>query len=417
MSEGRLPIDEADVVVIGTGAFGLTATYQLSALGAGRVVALDRFVVGSQTSPRAAGLFKMVQPDATLTALALLSVQIVSSFEATTGVACPHVRSGSILMARTPEHAAMIRYETEQSRRWGVELTEICPAEVVGLAPYLEADAMLAAFHSPGDLYVEEPATMLEAYRLAAEARGSRIFGETPVTAIRVEDGRVAGVVTPRGEIGAPLVIDAAGCWAAAIGALAGVAVPVVPMRHQLRITEPIAGVSPEHPITRIVDASVYLRPARGGLMVGGFETDPLPLDPRRGDPEFTMADVPLDRTVLDRMEAPVLDQVPALREVGTNEHRGGLFTMTADARFLVGPAPGIEGFWLVTGCNGSGFSLSSGIAQVLAEWIVEGKPSIDLSSLDPRRVVQRPLDEAALVAAAVEQYANYYTPEAAHVG
>jgi 4-methylaminobutanoate oxidase (formaldehyde-forming) len=90
---------------------------------------------------------------------------------------------------------------------------------------------------------------------------------------------------------------------------------------------------------------------------------------------------------------------------------------MTADARFLVGPAPGIEGFWLVTGCNGSGFSLSSGIAQVLAEWIVEGKPSIDLTSLDPRRVAQRPLDEASLVAAAVEQYANYYTPEAAHVG
>jgi len=410
METGLLP-EDADVVVIGSGAFGLSAAYHLTALGAGRVLVLDQFAPASQTSPRAAGLFKLVQADATLTTLARLSVEIVTRFEQSTGVALPYVPSGSLLLARTAAHAAMIRAEAEQSRCWSVEVEEIAPAALHKVAAYLEGAGILAAIDVPGDIYIEEPATLLDAYQAAGERLGMTVIGDTPVSAIRMELGRVAGVVTPHGAVRTPVVIDAAGAWSPIVGALAGVTLPVAPVRHQLRITTPLGGVDPGHRIARIVDASVYLRPARGGLMVGGMEHNPLPLDPRDTGPRFTMADVPLDGGVLDRMTSDVRVQVPALIDAPIAETRGGLFTMTPDAHFLAGPVPGATGFWVATGCNGSGFSLSSGIGRVLAEWIVSGEPSIDCSTIAPERFTGPSADRAALVTAGIEQYANYYTP------
>ncbi len=410
MSE-PMAVSEADAVVIGAGAFGLSTGYHLAALGMERVVVLDRFAPASQTSPRAAGLFKLVQADATLTRLAQLSVEIVTGFEAATGVPLPCVQSGSLLVARTPAHAALVRDEAEQSATWGVELELVDGAAAHRLAPYLAGDGLRAACYIPGDIYVEEPASLLAAYIEAGQRLGVAVLGHAPVTGLRVSQGRVEGVVTPRGEVRTEVVVDAAGAWAAMVGDLGDVRVPIAPVRHQLRISDPIAGVAADDPITRIVDAAVYVRPARGGLMSGGFEANPLPLDPRRADPNFTMDAVPLDAGLLDGFVAAVADQVPALPDAGTSEHRAGLFTMTADARFLAGPVPGLDGFWLATGCNGSGFSLSSGIGRVLAEWIVGGSPPFDVSSLDPARFAASPLDDEALVAAGVWQYANYYTP------
>lgn len=410
MNSVLLPAD-ADVVVIGAGAFGLSTAYHLTALGAGRVLVLDQFAPASQTSPRAAGLFKLVQADPTLTELARLSVEIVTRFERATGVPIPHVRSGSLLLARTAAHAAMIRAEAAQSRQWGVEVEEIAPTALHDDAPYLEQTGILAAIDVPGDIYIAEPSTLLAAYQTAGERLGMTVIGETAVTAIRMERGRVAGVVTPRGEVRTPVVVDAAGAWSPIVGTLAGVTIPVAPVRHQLRITAPLGGVEPGHRIARIVDASVYLRPARGGLMVGGMERDPLPLDPRDTGPSFTMADVPLDGRVLDRMTTNVRDQVPSLVDAPIAEMRGGLFTMTPDAHFLAGPVPEATGFWAATGCNGSGFSLSPGIGRVLAEWITGGSPSIDCSTIVPDRFTGRSADRATLIAAGIEQYANYYTP------
>ncbi len=206
-------------------------------------------------------------------------------------------------------------------------------------------------------------------------------------------------------------MIDAAGAWARGVGALAGVEVPVAPVRHQLLITRPIAGMSPQEPIARIVDASAYLRPARGGLMMGGMESDPMAIDPRL-DPKFSMPDTPLDMRVLDDLTAALGPLVPALGDTPVAEHRGGLFTMTPDARFLAGPVPGVHGLWTATGCNGSGFSISAGIGRALAEWIVGGEPTIDLSSFDPGRFGPGPIDDDELTSAGLWQYANYYTPQ-----
>jgi glycine/D-amino acid oxidase-like deaminating enzyme len=411
--ESSLPVTQADAVVIGAGAFGLSAGYQLAAHGVGRVMVLDQFAPGTQTSPRAAGLYKLIQADETLTRLAQSSIEVIRGFSDATGIPLSFVQSGSVLAARTEEHAALVDDEAEASAGWGIELERLDVEGVRRIAPYLTGRGIRTAYFVPGDIYIEEPRSLLDAYMAAIAQLGSLVIGETPVTGILVDNGEITGVSTPRGDIVTPLVIDAAGAWARGVGALAGVEVPVAPVRHQLLITRPIAGMSAQEPIARIVDASAYLRPARGGLMMGGMESDPIAIDPRH-DPEFSIPETPLDMQVLDDLTAALGPLVPALGDTPIAEHRGGLFTMTPDARFLAGPVPGVSGLWTATGCNGSGFSISAGIGRALAEWIVGGEPTIDLSSLDPGRFGPGPLDDGELTSAGLWQYANYYTPQLA---
>jgi len=170
-----------------------------------------------------------------------------------------------------------------------------------------------------------------------------------------------------------------------------------------------VPGLDPADPIVRVVDAAVYLRPARGGLMVGGFEANPLPLDPRQQPPEFTTDDVPLDLAVLYKLAAQVSAEAPAADTVPVAEHRGGLFTMSPDGRFVAGPAPDLRGLWVASGCNGSGFSSSPALGEALATWITTGTAPPGAEALSPARF--GPLPDDALITRGLWQYAHYYDP------
>lgn len=404
-------IDEADAVVIGAGAFGISAAFHLVQAGLKRVVLVDRFAPASQSSPRAAGLFKQIQADETRTQLAARSIKKILDFEADTSLPSPAIRSGSLMVARTPQHAEFVRREAEHSRSWGADVELVDAATVNRLMPAVESDGILAACHSPDDIYVEEPITLLNGYLEAGMRLGLRVLSHTSVIQIQVNGGEVRSVVTDKGVIQTPIVVDAAGGWARAVGDLGGARVPVVPVRHQLYITRPISGLEPNYPIVRFIDSAVYLRPARGGIMLGGFEATPMPLDPRDQQPNFSIDDVPLDMAVLKGFAVAVEKNIPALGDAPVAEHRGGLFTMTADGRFMVGPVPEVRGFWVATGCNGSGFSFAPALGQMLAEWVIGGEPSIDLTSLAPSRFATTRLDEDELRAACIWQYAHYYDP------
>ena len=232
-----------------------------------------------------------------------------------------------------------------------------------------------------------------------------------PVTGIPVTAGRVAGVETERRSIAAPVVVDAAGGWVRQVAGWAGARVPVAPVRHQLLITAPTALIDPADPIIRVVDAAVYLRPARGGLMFGGFEPGPLPVDPRHQPASFTTDDVPLDLGVLRQLAAQITAEVPAASTAPVAEHRGGLFTMSPDGRFVAGPAPDLPGLWVASGCNGSGFSSSLAIGEALATWITSDAPPPGMEALSPGRF--GPLGDDALLTRGLWQYAHYYDPVA----
>jgi glycine/D-amino acid oxidase-like deaminating enzyme len=404
---------KADVAVVGAGALGLSTALHCARQGRS-VVVLDRRAPGSQASGRAAGLFKSVQGDEVRTFLARRSIDLVRHFSEWAGVPLPVAASGSLLVARGGGHKKLLAAELDQSRRWGVNLAAVSPAEAAErTGGYYRPAGDEDVAWCPEDVYIEEPGALIDAYLAAARQAGVQVLADEPVTAISVSQGTVTGLATAARRIETGVVVDAAGAWVRQVGELAGAWVAAAPVRHQLLVTEPVPGMPAGAPITRILDYAVYLRPARGGLMLGGFESAPLPVDPRAEAPGFDTDDVPLDRGVLDTMAAQVAALVPAVqtavRRGAVAEHRGGLFTMSPDGRFLAGPVPEVPGLWVASGCNGSGFSSSPAIGEALAGWITGGRPPVDLSSLSPARFGGLP--DSTLVERGTWQYAHYYDP------
>jgi glycine/D-amino acid oxidase-like deaminating enzyme len=401
---------QADIVVIGAGALGLSTALHCALLGRSVVVA-ERETAGSQASGRAAGLFKSVQADQLRTTLARRSIDKAVSFGDWAGVPLPVARSGSFLLARTAEHRALVLAEAAQSRRWGADVREASPAELAGRVSYYRGSGEELAVWCPEDIYVEEPMSLVQAYVAACRRHGVEVLESEPVVSAAMPGEGVAGVETTARSIAAPVVVDAAGAWVRQVAELAGAGgrVAVAPVRHQLLITEPSAELDPAEPITRVVDAAVYLRPARGGLMVGGFEARPLPVDPRAQQPSFSTDDVPLDLGVLRQLAGQVAGEAPLASTGQVAEHRGGLFTMSPDGRFVVGPVPDVPGLWIASGCNGSGFSSSLAIGEALASWITGGEAPGGLAALSPGRFPA--LTDSELIENGVWQYAHYYDP------
>jgi glycine/D-amino acid oxidase-like deaminating enzyme len=400
-------LQSADAVVIGGGAFGASTAYHLAR--AGRKVALvDKFEIGSQTSPRAAGLTLQSRPEALMTQLAMRSVEKFAHFADEAGVDLACQRSGSIKLARTPEYAAQIRDDVRRGQALGLDIEEISPTDARQLAPFLDPTGALALWYTRSDLYLE-PGDLLRAYARAAERFGVTLEPNTPVTAIGTRDGAIERVVTPRDEIRTPVVVDAAGAWTRVVAEMTGIHIPIVPTRHQLYITRPLPGVQPEQPIVRVLDVNVYVRPAGGGLMLGGYEPDPVQVDGRALPPDFQIADLALDFAPLRRLTEAVRDQFPALLGAEIAEFRGGLPTMTADGRHIVDRVPGVEGFYVLSGCCVGGLSISPAIGEVLASWIVDGEPPVDLSPFRLTRFGPELGSEERLRQDCLWRYAHYY--------
>jgi glycine/D-amino acid oxidase-like deaminating enzyme len=410
------PVDElrhtclvdADIVVVGAGALGLSTALHCTLAGRS-VVVLERLTAGSQASGRAAGLFKSVQADELRTRLARRSIEKVIGFAGWAGVPLEVARSGSFLIARTAQHREFLRRELAQSVNWGADVREASPVQLASRLSYYRAAGDEFALWCREDVYIEEPASLVRAYLDACRLLGTVVLENEPVVGISAKDGRVAGVETDHRSIAAPAVVDAAGGWVRQVAGLAGARVPVAPVRHQLLITAQVPEVDHSDPIIRVVDAAVYLRPARGGLMFGGFEADPLPVDPQAQQTWFTTDDVPLDLGVLRQLAGQVATETPAAIAAPVAEHRGGLFTMSPDGRFVVGPVPGLPGLWVASGCNGSGFSSSPAIGEALAAWIINGTAPPGVEALSPGRF--GPLPDGTLIRHGLWQYAHYYDP------
>jgi len=404
-------IDTADVVVIGAGAFGASTAYHLAKLGQRNIALLDKFALGSQTSPRAAGLTGQVRSTEVLTRLAMRGVAKLATFSQETGQPLRFDQRGALKIARTERHVAQLEREVARGKACGVDVDFVSTAEARALMPLLVDSGVQAITYSPTDCNVE-PSQVALGYCRAAEALGVTTLPDTGVVGFDVGPDGVQQVLTERGPIRTSTVVDAAGAWSRLVGELAGARVAVVPTRHQLFITEPIAGVTAQMPIARVIDSNVYMRHERGGLMLGGYESNPRQYDMRDLGPRFQIADLELDIEVLHRLARSVRDQFPIFQEpaVRIAEHRGGLPTMTTDDRYLVGPIGGLRGFWVMSGCCVGGLSISPALGEMLAKWIVDGEPPIDVSDISPDRFVGRELPEDELRERCRAAYANHYS-------
>ena len=400
-------IASADAVVVGSGAFGASVAYHLARRGA-RVAVLERAALASQTSPRAAGLTSQVRATPALTRLARRAVAKLAAFTAETGQPLRFTQSGALKIARTDRDAEQLAREVARGAEVGVPIELITAAEARRRLPILGTAGIVAVTWSPTDCNVE-PSELPIGYCRAAEKLGAVLLPHTPATGFDLGAGGVESVRTPAGSIATRIVVDAGGAWARQLAAALGASLPVVPTRHQLLITEPIAGVGPDFPIARVIDANVYVRHERGGLMLGGYESDPLQLD---GDalPRDVSA-LPLDIEVLWRLARSVADQFPIFQDptIRVAEHRGGLPTLTTDDRYLMGPLPGVAGAWVMSGCCVGGLSVSPALGEALAEWILDGAPALDLTDVSTARFAGRDLDERDLRARCREAYATHY--------
>ena len=402
-------IEAAECVVIGSGSLGSSVAYHL-ARGGKQVALVDKHALGSQTSPRAAGLTSQARGTDLMTRLAKRAVRKIESFEQDTGEKLVFYQPGALKIARTPEHVEQLRSELERGRRLETGLQAISPAEARAMNPFLETKGIMAVNISPTDLYLE-PSQIPNGYACAAAKLSVTMLPNTLVSGIAVHNGSVTGVETEHGTIRCETVVDAAGAWLRAVAALARGRVKMVPTRHQLLITEPIDGVQPMQPITRIIDANVYVRPDEGGLMLGGYEADPMQYPDGTLPERFDIVDLKLDLGVLRRLADSVREQLPVFQrmpdEIKLRVHRGGLPTMTADGEHTVGPVPGLRGLFVAGGCCVGGLSISPALGEALAAWIIDGAAPMDLSPLAPGR--EGDMSEEVLQAACRRQYARHY--------
>jgi glycine/D-amino acid oxidase-like deaminating enzyme len=409
MNQQAVP-NRVDAVVIGSGALGASTAFHLATAGLS-VALLDKAALASQTSPRAAGLSGQLRSNATMTRIAARAVQKIATFQADTGEPMVFHQPGSLKVARRPEHEAQLHEEVARGQQLGLDVGMISLNEARSLMPYLVTDSVRAVMHMRTDIYLE-PVQVPIGYGRASARLGAALLPYTPVEEILIDTGTVSGVRTPRGEIHAPVVVDAAGAWLRIVAAQAAAKLKLVPTRHQLMVTVPLPDVRPNQPITRIIDANVYVRPDNGGLMLGGYEADPIQYDMRDLPSDFRIEDLELDLSVLRRLAESVAAQFPIFRDVAIREHRGGLPTMTADGEHVVGPAPGVHGLYVIGGCCVGGLTTAPALGELLAEWITRGRPSIDISLMDPGRLATG-LAEDKLRDLCRLQYAHHYwSPE-----
>jgi glycine/D-amino acid oxidase-like deaminating enzyme len=400
--------ETAEAVVVGGGAFGAAAACHLARRGAA-VVLVDQHALGSQTSPRAAGLTSQAASLPVMARLRREACDAFERFEAETGRSVGFHRSGSLKAAYTEAGEARIRADLDLAGSLGIETRLISPAEAHRLAPHFEPGPARVIGHVPSDGWLD-PATVAVALAAQAGTLGARLRPFTRVTGLLRDGERVAGVATASGEIRAPVVVDAAGAWTRTVAAAAGIRLPLVTVRHQLYVTEPIPGVQPLQPIVRLIEASVYVRYCDGGLMFGGYEDAPLVVDPAALPPGFQVAQLGLDLGVLQALTDEVVDRFPPLRGARIALHRGGLPTMTPDGNPILGRVPGLDGLYVASGCCVGGLSLAPAAGRALADLIVDGRSEPDLGPLSVERFREwRSADGASLEKVCVEHYARKY--------
>jgi glycine/D-amino acid oxidase-like deaminating enzyme len=399
---------QADAIVIGSGALGGSVAYLLCRAGY-RTLLIDRHAIGSQTSPRAAGLSAILRPSALMTRLAVRGVELLAAFEAETGIPIGLHHSGSLKVARSAALAAQIHAEMRHAEAYGVSARIIEAAEATALMPQLHADHAAAIGYYPDDVYLD-PALFTRGLAQAAADFGAEFMPDTAVEEIVLRADRVAGVRTTRGLFAAPIVVDAAGAWARGLATM--VKLPMIAVRHQLLVTRPLPEVLPDEPITRVLDANVYVRPCDGGLMLGGYESAPLLLPEVPRD----VADLPLDLGVLQDLAAAVRPEFPIFADLAGARLRGGMPTMTLDDEHLIGPVPGLEGFYVIGGCNVGGLSTALSFAEALCAVIADPGAAEAIAPLLPERFAGRNVSEAALHEACRLHYGQHYWSAAARV-
>jgi len=378
-------------VVIGGGVVGASALYHLAKMGWNDVVLVEKIEYTSGSTWHAAGLLPLFNMSYSVGKIHKYSVDLYQSLEEETGQHVSFHKTGNLRLARNQERMDEYKRYCGTASTIGVPFEMIGPAEIKKLWPFAKVDDLVGALFHPDDGHVA-PVDVTMALLKGARANGAETYSEVEVTAMAQKPNDEWVVSTNKGDITCDVVISCTGNYARETGRMVGLELPVVPVEHQFIVTGPIPELveynragNPEMAVLRESDASYYMRQEADGLILGPYEKG-APCWALDGVPEgFGQELLPPD---LERLEPHIIaagERVSIFETAGIKDHINGPIAYTPDGNPMVGPAWGLRNFWLSEG-HSFGITAAGGSGRHLAEWIVEGSPSIDMNGVDPRR-------------------------------
>jgi len=365
----------ASAVVIGGGVVGCSIAYNLARRGLADVVVVERETVGSGTTSKAAGGIRVQFPTETEIRFSLEAIRVFERFQDEFGVDPGYKKIGYLFLVSDQKQLAGFEQRIALQRRMGADVRVITPADARKLVPALRVDDLIAAVWGPAD-GLAGPAEVTTGFARRARELGVKIVEGVRVQSIEQASGRVTGVTTSTGVIASPLVINAAGPSAARVARLAGVELPVHPRRRHIFFTEPFPAIPGPVPLTTDVTSGFYFRKEMEQVLLSPGDVEDIGED----------FDVPMDWGKVEKAVQKAIQRLPILGDARIAGGWAGLRPLTPDDHAIIGWAPGVEGFFVAVGFGGHGFQHSPATGRYVAEWLLDGKPSLDLSLFDPGR-------------------------------
>ncbi len=401
--------DQAEIVVIGGGIIGCSTAYHLARDHKAKVLLLEQGKLTSGSTWHAAGLVGQLRSSASITQVLKYSVELYKRLDAETGLETGWKMSGCLRLACNQDRWIEYQRLATTAGSFGMEMHLISPAEVKAMWPLMHTEDLVGASYLPTDGQAN-PSDITQSLAKGARMHGVEIREGIRVTGFRMAEGRITHVETTEGAIACEKVVNCSGQWARQVGALAGVNVPLQPVKHQYVVTEPIPGLSTEAATVRDPDRFIYFKEEVGGLVTGGYETNPIPwtTGDLPHDFQFQLFDDDWDHFA-QHMEQAV-ERVPALNQAGVKQMINGPESFTPDGNFILGPGPECANLYVGAGFNAFGIAAGGGAGWVLAEWVMSGEAPLDLWSVDIRRFSGLHRDRDWVCQRTLEAYGKHYT-------
>lgn len=381
---GTIP-SQARVVIIGGGIAGCSTAYHLAQLGVKEVVLLERGKLTSGSTWHAAGMVGQLRSSANITKLLQYSVELYGRLEQETGLSTGWKANGSLRLCCSKERRIEFLRQLTMARSFGFEMELVGPREIEEMCPGISTADIDSGLYTASD-GVANPSDLVQALAKGARMKGVQIFEDTPVLGIKVRNGRACGVDTALGHIACDAVVLCGGIWSRELAKSVGVRIPLQVAHHQYFVTEPIEGLRRDMPSLRDPDNQIYFKEEVGGLVAGGYESNPIgyATKPSRDDEQFKLFPEFVDH--FEQFMPAMMKRFPALEGVGVKQWFNGLESFTEDTNFMLGEAPELRRLFVACGFNAMGIAAGGGAGMALAHWIVNGEPPFDLWPVDIRR-------------------------------